>query len=219
MPDPAESDEELLGRWAGGEASAGEELVRRHFDMVYRFFATRLDDQVADLVQATFLACVQRRARLAEVSSFRAFLLGVARRVFLGHLRGRARAARAMDTRARQPEPSIPSAGRVMALRQEQRILLAALRKLPRDLQLALGLYYWEELPVAEIAEVLEIPRGTVLSRLHRARRLLVDGIAREAGSVEDVTATAQAFEHWARSLRDAAPDNGPLRDPGGRRR
>ncbi|MEZ4372915.1 MAG: sigma-70 family RNA polymerase sigma factor [Polyangiaceae bacterium] len=47
--------------------------------------------------------------------------------------------------------------------------LVEALQRLPLDLQMAIELYYWEELSVAELAEALEIPAGTVKSRLHRA--------------------------------------------------
>ena len=57
--------------------------------------------------------------------------------------------------------------------------MLAALNGLPLDLQIALELYYWEELSVVEVAAVLEVPEGTVKSRLHRARQLLREQLDR----------------------------------------
>ena len=56
-------------------------------------------------------------------------------------------------------------------------MVLAALQHIPLELQMTLELYYWEELEVTEIAEVLEIPLGTVKSRMSRGRRLVKEWI------------------------------------------
>ena len=90
-----------------------------------------------------------------------------------------------------------------VALREEQRLLLAALRRLPLDLQITLELYYWEHLPVADIAAVLGVPDGTVKSRLARARDGLRRRIAELAASDHVRTGTLKDLDGWARSLRD----------------
>jgi RNA polymerase sigma-70 factor (ECF subfamily) len=198
------SDEALLERWAAGEEAAGSDLVHRHIETLHRFFATRVDlHSASDLAQRTFLACVESRARLPVVASFRAFLLGIARHELLDHFR---RTARAVPGVVPVAEAGPRTFGTALAMRQEQRLLLAALRKLPFELQLALELYYWEELDTAEIAGVLEIPRGTVMSRLHRARQLLARSIRAMEAGVELVDSTLHGLETWARSLRDIVP-------------
>jgi RNA polymerase sigma-70 factor (ECF subfamily) len=66
-----------------------------------------------------------------------------------------------------------------------------ALQSLPDDFRAAATLYFMQDLPYQEIAEILDVPIGTVRSRLHRARRLLQKAlwtIAQERGIVGSVT-------------------------------
>ena len=58
------SDLELLEAWRGGDLEAADILVQRHFDRLYRFFHRRVDEGVADLVQRTWAACVEKRDRI-----------------------------------------------------------------------------------------------------------------------------------------------------------
>ena len=81
------SDTELLDAWRNGDDKAGNQLVRRHFDALFRFFRSRIDDHVADLVQQTFLGCVESRERIPP-EGFRPYLFGIARKKLLMHLRG-----------------------------------------------------------------------------------------------------------------------------------
>ena len=56
-------------------------LFEQHFDAVYRFFATKISDGIEDLVQDTFVACIESRERLLAATSARAFILGTARHI------------------------------------------------------------------------------------------------------------------------------------------
>jgi DNA-directed RNA polymerase specialized sigma24 family protein len=93
-----------------------------------------------------------------------------------------------------------PSAN--MAMADEEKLLLQALRRLPLDMQLTLELFYWEELPVEDVAVVLEIPPGTVKSRLHRARGLLREQIDTLEPDPDLAQSTAANLGHWAKSIR-----------------
>ena len=55
------SDLELLDRWCAGDKTAGGDLFARHFDVVYGFFARKVDHDAEELVQETFVACVKNR--------------------------------------------------------------------------------------------------------------------------------------------------------------
>ena len=88
---PMRSDAELLAAWRAGDAPAGNELVRRHFMAVYRFFVNKVSHDVDDLIQRTFLACVEGRDRFRADSSLKAYILGIARNQLLMHLRQRQR--------------------------------------------------------------------------------------------------------------------------------
>lgn len=203
MVSDAPSDAELLEAWRGGDEAAGNQLVRRHFDALYRFFRSRLDDGVADLVQQTFLGCMESRHRI-PADDFRLYLFGIARKKLLLHLRSGRRRDRVFDDGAPEDADDVGTISRAIGQREEQRLLFRALRKLPVDLQLALVLSYWEGMSMADIGAVFDVPAGTVKSRLFRARELLKDAIAELAPSQQTATVTVNDLDRWARGLRDA---------------
>ena len=161
-----------LAAWRDGDDNAGNALVQRHFDLVYRFFAGKVPDP-GELVQRTFLACIEGRARMDGVRRFRPYLLGIARNQLRMLQR---REATAID-RLGLPSYSLPanatSPSGVVARRESHHVLLAAIRRLPIDQQLTLELYYWEGMGVEDVALVLDAPVGTVKARLFRARQQL----------------------------------------------
>jgi RNA polymerase sigma-70 factor (ECF subfamily) len=198
-----QSDFELLRAWSHGDTSAGNELIDRHGRMLLRFFRRKLDDHSEDLTQKTFATCLELHERLRPDASFRAFALGVARNILLQHRRATMRDQERVR-HAPDPEP-VTTPSQIATLRQEQRLLLKALRTLRLDLQIVIELHYWEELKVDEIAEVLEAPAGTVKWRLSRARKLLHARILEGNPTGEIERSTVTNFERWARSLRDEA--------------
>jgi RNA polymerase sigma-70 factor (ECF subfamily) len=199
------SDRELLQAWRDGDADAGEALLARHFTSLYRFFANKVGDDTDDLVQRTFLACIESRDALRDDASFRAYMFTVARHQLFSYLRKRIGHGDASALAQVSVADVCPSPSRIMGERDEQRLLLAALRALPLELQILLELYYWEELPVAELAHTCGIPQGTVRSRLHRARTLLEEELARTGASRETRDAAIRDLDTWARALRDRA--------------
>jgi RNA polymerase sigma-70 factor (ECF subfamily) len=176
----AERDEDLslLGRWRDGDRRAGNTLLRRHFAVVTRFFERRVDtDTLPELVQSTFLASVKTRDQVPDGVRFKAYLLGIARKQLLMHIRTRSRKP-ATDPFVQEPIAS-SSIGptRVVAARAEARLLLAAMRTLDEPMQAIVELFYWDDLTTREISEVLDIPVGTIKVRLSQARQLLRERI------------------------------------------
>jgi RNA polymerase sigma-70 factor (ECF subfamily) len=198
-------DVALLRAWREGDADAGNELFRRHFRSVLRFLRTKVDGDLEDLIQRTFLGCVEARERFREHAKFRTFLLSIARNQVLLHYRERARGhgRRVCELSVRELG-GVTSPTGVLARREEERILLQALRRLPLDQQITLELYYWEELPVADIAEVLDVAPGTVKSRLGRAREALRTAIGDLESSNEARERTLTNLDAWAGALRNA---------------
>ena len=195
-----QSDAELLEAWRAGDVDAGRTLFERHIGVLSRFFRNKIGEEREDLIQRTLLATVESRDRLRDGASFRAYLLRVARSRLYDHL------ARVRGGPSR-PDPllqSVEDAGlspsRIIAKSEQDRLLLLALRRLPLELQVALELHYWEGLTTAELAEVLEIPQGTVKTRLFRARKLLRDDLHALAGTRPE--ATLDDLDAWALALR-----------------
>jgi RNA polymerase sigma factor (sigma-70 family) len=199
------SDEDLLSAWREGDSAAGQELYARYFPIVYRFFSNKIGEDLEDLVQRTFLACTRHRQRLHEGTSFRAFVLVVARNELASHLRVRYRRGERLDASVVSLADLGASPSQLIGQRQEHRLLLLALRRLPLAQQDLLELHYFERLTGPELAAALEVPEGTVRSRLRRALAGLRMELERFAQSPELVESTLGSIESWAAELRALA--------------
>jgi RNA polymerase sigma factor (sigma-70 family) len=203
------SDAELYRAWADGDRRAGAELIDRHIATVNRFFANKTGaaGEAEDLVAMTFERCAKSLGRFRGDSSFRSYLLAIALNVLRDELR-KHQPQRAFETSSIADLSPTPS--RVVADRQEQRLLLAGLRAIPLEYQLALELSFFEDLSRQETADILGIPPGTVASRIRRGRELLCKAIARLTSDSTLLTVTVTGLATWARGLREH------LRAPGG---
>lgn len=200
-----DDDAVLVVAWQGGDREAGKRLFERHYPGVARFFRNKVGAAEPDLIQRTFLACVEGLPRLREAASFRSYLFGIAYKILCKHFqqlrRDRGRTDADVDM-ARESAHGLVSPSQLLAGREEQRLLLAALRRLPVDYQVALELHYWEGMTAAELGDVLDLPLGTAKTRIRRGRELLEQQMAALAGSVELLESTRANLELWARQLR-----------------
>jgi len=197
-------DLELLEAWRAGNPEAGNALLRRYFDSLYRFFANKVDDEVDDLIQRTFLALVRHKGSIRDGGSFRAYMFTVARNEFYHHLRSRRRRRDPLDFGTVSLADLGTSPSQFAARRRDQELLLNALRSIPVDLQIALELHYWEGMTTAELAAALEIPHGTAKSTLRRAREQLRRRLSSAAQAHPEIAASLDDLDAWARSIRDA---------------
>jgi RNA polymerase sigma-70 factor (ECF subfamily) len=193
------SDLDLLTAWRAGDVDAGGVLFERHFPPVYGFFRNKTSGAVDDLVQKTFMACVEGRDRVSA-SSFRAYLFGVARNVLYGEFRNR-RKQEAVDFGVSSVHDLDPGPSTAVGKKEEHRLLLRALRRIPLNYQVALELYYIEGLRGPELAEILDVPLPTVRSRIRRGLEQVKKEIERLASSPSLAESTAGGLESWAAEL------------------
>ena len=194
-------DAELLYAWRRGDAKAGQRLFRRYYEPVARFFANKLRDPPADLVQETLMRCVKGRDRIREDSSFRSYLFSVAYRVLTDHLRAHYRAPEAMQSVSLQDLDPGPST--IIDQAEEAQLLVQALRSLPLPLQVIFELRYWERMNSTEISHVLDIPANTIRSRLRQGRGLLEDALHKLATSPRVAHNTLSNIDAWAEQIRE----------------
>ncbi len=142
-----------------------ETLLETHRGAVERFVRWRVGNRedAEDILQETYLAAFQRFRQLRSPDSFKAWMLSIARHKCADHCRGRPEEV---------PLEAVPEGALVQSrygLREESPVgeALDALGEREREMLL---LYYFEELKQEEIARRLQIPLGTVKSRLHNAR-------------------------------------------------
>lgn len=197
------SDAELVEAWGAGDRLAAQQLVERYYRSVLRFFDLRVGAAAEDLTQRTFLGCVESRARLRQVGSFRAFLFSIARNLLWNHLRRRTVEDDVFET---GDVGAAPDAGltvsRIVARGEEHVLLLRAMQTLDVDTQLLLVLFYWEGLKAAEIAVVLEAPTSTITTRLSRARKALHDAISALPAVAAHRSALLSDLEAWVASMQ-----------------
>src|SRR5262245_10365744 len=154
----------------------------RHAGIVFRFLVRRVGRDTADeLLGETFRIAFQRRASFdCDRDSARPWLYGIATNLVSKHRRSEARRMNAFGRVVPAPpteEPAEAAAAAVDAERSWPEVArrVAALPDAERD---ALLLYAWEELSYEEVAIALNVPVGTVRSRLSRARRRLREPVA-----------------------------------------
>jgi RNA polymerase sigma-70 factor (ECF subfamily) len=177
-----DDDLTLLESWRHGDNDAGDALVARHFEAVCRFFRSKLGDDVQDLIQTTFLQCVESKDRLAlRPGGFRAFVFAIARNRLVDELRRRNRAPR-FDPASQSLEDVCLRPSELAVADEEERAFRQALSTIALDHQIALELFYWERLSGREIADVLGISEHTVRSRLARAKACLRERLEALAG-------------------------------------
>ena len=196
------TDDELLARWRDGDAQAAEALFERHFDPLYRFFRNKADSAADDLVQRTLLGAYEGFDRFRGECSFRTFLFAIARNQLLGHL-ARVRGVQRIEPAQDSVADSAPAPSSVVRRRHEHALVMNALRRIPVDHQILLELFYWEQQSGTELATILEIPEGTVRSRLRRAKQLLAEEVQVLQKSAGVALPTSDQLDAWAKGLRD----------------
>jgi RNA polymerase sigma factor (sigma-70 family) len=208
-------DMELLEAWRHGDRAAGSELFERHYSAVARFFHNKVNEATQeDLIHETFVACMKSVERFRKQSSFKTFLFGIAKKVLADHLRKVSRrrvwlvSQADVDADADADVDAAPAVSyglspvALAVQKQEQRLLLEALRRIPLNYQIALELHYWEDLTASEIGEVLGVPVGTAKTRLRDGKAYLEEQLRKIASSSEVLRSTLDDLEKWARRVR-----------------
>jgi RNA polymerase sigma-70 factor (ECF subfamily) len=196
-----DSDTALVDAWRGGDREAGKRLFSRHYAAIARFFRNKVGEAGPDLIQRTFLACLEGRERFRHEAAFRSYLFSIAYKMLCKHYREVRRAEARVDFEEDSAH-QLSSPISAVAARQEQRLLLEGLRRLPVDYQVVLELHYWEGITAAELAEVLSIPVGTAKTRLRRGRELLEERLRELSTSAVLLRSTLANLDAWAAQLR-----------------
>jgi RNA polymerase sigma factor (sigma-70 family) len=169
------SDRDLVAASVDQPTAFGE-IFDRHAPVILRFLVRRVGPgQAEQLLGETFRIAFERRAVFdPERGGVRPWLYGIAINLLRRHRRSEQRRLRATSRLAARRDGAVPDEENVIAAADAQ-VLLPSVAEVMLDLPDAerdvLVLFAWEELGYEEIASALEIPVGTVRSRLNRARR------------------------------------------------
>ena len=173
------------------EPRAFGEIFHRHAPGVHRYVARRAGGTVADDVTSeTFLIAFERRGRFdLSRGDAQPWLFGIATNLIHRHRVAEARMLKSIERFTAEPSTADVAVrlDEAMDAQHAVKTLAHALRKLPMRDRDCLLLFAWAELSYEQIAVALDVPVGTVRSRLNRARRVLRTAPMTEEGHNERV--------------------------------
>src|ERR1700693_633986 len=159
-----------------------EELAMPLFDSLYNFASWLVHNKsnAEDLVQETYLKALRSFASFQPGTNFRAWMFRILRNTFLSsRTKFERRVTEALDSEEDGPEPAVETETpeTILINRCNSQLLQRAIDDLPVHYRETLLLCEVEEMSYQEIAEILSIPLGTVMSRLARARKAVRESL------------------------------------------
>ena len=159
-----------------------EELAMPLFDSLYNFarWIARDSDDAEDLVQETYLKALRSFASFQPGTNFRAWIFQILRNTFLSsRTKFERRMTEALDSDEGEPELAVDTETpeTILINRSDSQLLQRAVDDLPVHYRETLLLCEVEEMSYQEIAQILSIPIGTVMSRLARARKAVRESL------------------------------------------
>lgn len=175
----------LMERASGGDGTAFGELVRRNMRKAYRAALGLVGspDDAMDLSQDAFARALKHAGKMDPERPFYPWYYAILRRLCFNFLRDRKNRQRLLDETGAWLAEDLTGGGPgehpEERLRREEarRTVARAIARLPEAQREVLVLREFEGLKYREIADLLEIPAGTVMSRLYTARRSLADAL------------------------------------------
>lgn len=172
----------LVERARSGEQAALAALIREYTPGVYRF-AYRMvgsEEEARDVAQETFLRMIRNLERYDSHYSFSTWLYRITRNLCIDRARFKfrwrfSRSSKEKDLDEEDPVERLPTAEDTpldnMLTMERKKAIEIALEKLKPNYREVLVLFHFEELSYQEIAHVLQVPIGTVMNRIYRARQ------------------------------------------------
>jgi RNA polymerase sigma-70 factor, ECF subfamily len=176
------SDDQLIMRVASADTVALEALFTRHQTRIFRFIARIVRDETAaeELTNEVFVDVWRHASGYAARSSVTTWLLSIAHNRAVSALRKR-REEPSDDKRAATLRDDADDPEVVVQKADKSRLLRQCIDALPAEYREIVDLVYYHELSVSEAAAVVNIPEGTVKTRMFNARKRLSE-LLKEAG-------------------------------------
>ncbi len=184
-------DDAIVQRCRAGDMQAFGLLVAKYQDRLYNTMVKIVgrSAEAEELTQEAFLRALEKLSKFRGASKFYTWLFRIGTNLAISHIRRQGRVRfRSLDSSVAtaggqrpQAEPvdtSRPGPAEELLAQEKAQLIAAALEELDDDHRVVIVLRDVEEMDYAAIANVLDIPAGTVKSRLHRGRNILKDKLA-----------------------------------------
>ncbi|HEU4689677.1 MAG TPA: sigma-70 family RNA polymerase sigma factor [Vicinamibacterales bacterium] len=191
---PSATPDRLIEQCLAGDQSAWDQIVRQNwrkvFNVAYKFVGRH--EEAEDLTQDIFLKIFKALGTFDRRANFQTWIVSISRNLCIDHYRSvrkeRQTIAREVDTGDLQPASPDRTPYAAAEHKDLRAMLREALQVLPATLRTAVVLRDLQELSYQEIAEKLDLPEGTVKSRINRGRIEL----ARQLKRLQDKQKAAQ---------------------------
>jgi RNA polymerase sigma-70 factor, ECF subfamily len=189
-PNGDEQDARDMERLAGGHDAALNDLMERHAGKLFHYLLRSLqnDDDAADLAQETFVRVYHNRTKFDPDQKFTTWLYAIASNLVRDRYRWRSRHPQtSLDAENEDTESSLkdtlhapePAPDQTLQAAEQADAVRRAVAALPEELRQPLILAVYQELPQAEIADILKCSVKAVETRIYRARQQLRAALAR----------------------------------------
>ncbi len=185
----------LLQASIDGDTAAFEQIVKKYQSLVcaITFSGTGRVDISEELAQETFLSAWKNLCQLKELSEFRAWLCTIARNLLNNYYRKKKpvslESANLAEIADQTPTPS-----EILISQEEQVMLEQALMQIPAEYREPLVMFYRQGQSSKEVAEALDLNESTIRTRLHRARQMLREEVAKRLEQTLQQTAPGKTF-------------------------
>jgi len=188
-PAAADDIDALVKRCLRGDQLAWDTIVgryrRRVFNVAYKFAGKY--EAAEDLTQEIFIKVFRSLKTFDQRANFQTWLISISRNMCIDHYRSSRRDRETIDRNV-DPDELLPVANvmhPIFRVEQSDRVVLLreALKALPASLRTPIIMRDLQEMSYAEIAEELDLPEGTIKSRLNRGRTLLAAAIRKIRGA------------------------------------
>jgi RNA polymerase sigma-70 factor (ECF subfamily) len=185
------------------ESGEFEAAALNHLDALFgaALRLTRNESEAQDLVQDALVRAYRFQHHFEPGTNLKAWLLRILTNTFINHYRRSARERRVLDQEEGAPiGDGVMSRAAMRSLTDSTSVaqegllraeILAAIDSLPEDYRMMIVLADVEELAYKEIADTLSVPIGTVMSRLHRARKMLQKSLIEQATQMGIISPSA----------------------------
>lgn len=188
----SEREQEWIRRAQRGDVSAYDALVRAYETLAFRaaYLIARDEHEAADAAQDAFVRAYRALNTFRTGEPFRPWLMRIVTNQALNRLQASQRRAN-MNERyalAENENRKMSNAQEHVEAREQNEKLMRAVQRLKPDEQTLITLRYFLELPETEVAQTLQLPQGTVKSRLHRTLAKLREIIRQDFPDLQELT-------------------------------
>ena len=175
----------LVQQWQSGDPKAFEALFHRYKDMVFRTALLMMGDecQAEDMLQESFVKVYRSKDKFkGDENGFKQWLYRITMNICIDHYRGKSLTASSLEQMSEEGFVPAEESFQASVDLEEKDAVWQAMNSLDGKHRLVVILRYFHELPYEGIAQILDVPVGTVKSRLNTAVKTLREVLANGEG-------------------------------------